>query len=105
MFMAETGCRLARDCRAFVLECVSRFPMSHVLEMTHLRSARVWIRGCRPMHAALVTCQLASTSDRGKKQLASLSSYSLFQVVSDHLAVNAGSCSGHQLKENLDPLT
>jgi len=53
------------------------------------------------VHALLTYCE----SERGRKQLAFLSSYSAFQVVSDHLAVNAGSCSGDQLKDNLYPST
>ena len=44
-------------------------------------------------------------SDRGRKQLALLDSLSAFQVVSGHPAVNAGSCSADQLKDNLNPLT
>ncbi|GJJ79236.1 hypothetical protein EMPS_11640 [Entomortierella parvispora] len=51
------------------------------------------------VHDLLTYCE----SDRGKEQLGLLSSYSRFQVVSDHLAVNAGSCSGDQLKENMYP--
>ncbi|KAF9578190.1 hypothetical protein BGW38_006145 [Lunasporangiospora selenospora] len=37
-------------------------------------------------------------SPRGKEQLAFLESFTAFQVVSDHLAVNAGSYSANQLK-------
>ncbi|KAF9345272.1 hypothetical protein BGX34_004892, partial [Mortierella sp. NVP85] len=43
-------------------------------------------------------------SDHGKKQLALLASFYAFRVVSDHLAVNAGSCSADSLKDNLQPL-
>lgn len=52
-------------------------------------------------HALLTYCE----SERGRKQLALLNSHSAFQVVSDHLAVNAGSCSADQLKDDLYPST
>ncbi|KAF9372285.1 hypothetical protein BGX21_004839, partial [Mortierella sp. AD011] len=52
-------------------------------------------------HALLQYCE----SDHGKKQLALLASFFDFQVVSDHLAINAGSCSAEQLKDNLHPST
>src|SRR5690349_8245804 len=48
-------------------------------------------------HVLLKYCE----SDRGKKQLALLNSFSGFQVVSDHLAINAGLCSAEQIKDNL----
>ena len=55
-------------------------------------------------HVLLKYCE----SDRRKKQLALLDSFSAFRVVSfvsDHLTVNAGSCSAGQLKDSLYPLT
>ncbi|KAG0059944.1 hypothetical protein BGZ90_004269, partial [Linnemannia elongata] len=52
-------------------------------------------------HVLLKYCE----SDRGKKQLALLNSFSGFQVVSDHLAINAGLCSAEQIKDTLYPST
>ncbi|KAG0275245.1 hypothetical protein BGZ95_009031 [Linnemannia exigua] len=52
-------------------------------------------------HVLLKYCE----SDRGRKQLALLNSFSAFQVVSDHLAINAASCSSDQLKDNIYPST
>lgn len=52
-------------------------------------------------HVLLEYCE----SERGKKQLALLKSFSAFQVVSDHLAINAGSCSADQMKDNMYPPT
>jgi hypothetical protein len=50
-------------------------------------------------HVLLKYCE----SDRGKKQLALLNSFSGFQVVSDHLEINAD--SAEQIKDNLYPPT
>ncbi|KAF8925214.1 hypothetical protein BGZ58_001004 [Dissophora ornata] len=52
-------------------------------------------------HALLQYCE----SDYGRKQLALLASVFAFQVVSDHLAINAGSCSADRLKDNMSEST
>lgn len=56
-----------------------------------------------PLRAFVRTLLNYCESDRGTKQLAFLRSFSAFQVVSDHLAVNAAMSSADLLKDNLQP--
>ncbi|KAG9065427.1 hypothetical protein KI688_002752 [Linnemannia hyalina] len=66
-----------------------------------VRHMSTW--GRFPLRSSTRTLLEHCESDYGKKQLALLVSFFTFQVVSDYLAINAGSCSADQLKDDLYP--